>query len=69
MEYINKKIIQKKHSPLDLMEKVNDKFNSDLGYKTIVNYLYKANSGLFGTTTEEFSNLLQLLEEMKKKMD
>ena len=50
-EYINEKVIINKQSPLILMEKLNDKFESDIDYKSTVNYLSKANKNLFGTTT------------------
>jgi len=64
-DYINEKVIKNKQSPLILMEMLNDKFKSDISYKTIVNYLSTANKNLFGTTTDEFNNLLKVLDEMK----
>ena len=64
-DYIDEKIIQKKHSPSILLDFINDRFKTNIGYKEILNYISKKNKSLFGNSSEEFSNFINLLNEMK----
>ena len=60
-----KKSFKKKHSPSILLEFINDRFKTNIGYKEILNYISKKNKSLFGNSSEEFSNFINLLNEMK----
>ena len=59
-DYIDEKIIQKKHSPSILLDFINDRFKTNIGYKEILNYISKKNKSLFGNSSEEFSNFINL---------
>jgi len=64
--YINEKILKSKYTASTLMELVNDKFSSNFDYQIISNYINRVNKQLFGSPSNEFNNMLKLLEEMKK---
>jgi len=49
---------KKKYSTLTLLELINDKFNSQLGYYTVNNYVKKIEKQFFGGPNHEFQKLI-----------
>ena len=66
-EFIQKKLTQKKYNPSSLLEIVNEKFESQLDYDSLANYMLKIENKLFGNRSDEFNTFVNLMEEYIKK--
>jgi len=59
-------LIEKNHTPKQIQEKLNYKFNTKFNYQKIRNIYYKVKRQLFGQVNNEAKDLIDLLETLQQ---
>jgi len=65
LKVIEDLLIHKSHTPKELHEKINLKFDKNFNYSQIRNTYYKVKASLFGIASNEAQDLIQLLKALK----